>query len=110
MDGRLRIDVVKGEHFVILIDNFRRNLARGDLLENRHRIEQFNSANNGPPEIFSRMKQVTSSRSASQARDQVLEPRSCLIAGCSPKKCIPVAPVSRIAATRFSSKSKNASS
>src|SRR3954468_22240647 len=110
MNGRLRIHVVERNDVVIFINNFRRNFARGDLLEDCHRIEQFNSAVTGPPQIFSRMKQVTSSRSASQDRDQVLAPRKCLIAGCSPKKWIPVAPVSRIAATRFSKRSKNASS
>src|SRR6478752_5815252 len=110
MHRRLRIHIVEGNYVRVFEDNLRRDLVRGDLLENRHRIEQFSSSAPAQLQIFSRTKQVTSSRDASQARDQALAPRRCFIDGCNPKKCISRAPVARMASMRFSSRSKNASS
>src|SRR6476620_2442897 len=86
MQRRLRVDVLESDHVIIFENDFRWNFPCDDFLEECHRIEQLNSAISPPLQIFSRMKQVTSSRSASQARVQILTPRKCLIAGCKPKK------------------------
>src|SRR5256885_929260 len=40
VDRRLRTHIMKGEHVVILKEDLRWNFPRGDLLEDRHRIEQ----------------------------------------------------------------------
>jgi hypothetical protein len=36
MHGRVRINVLKGDHIVVLPDDFRRNLSRDDFFKNRH--------------------------------------------------------------------------
>src|SRR5262245_40005621 len=57
----LRVDILERDRLIIFENDFRRDFPRDDFLEERHRIEQLNSATSPPLQIFSRMKQVTSS-------------------------------------------------
>ena len=38
---RLRIDIMKGEHVVVFVNDFRRNFAANDFLENGHAVRAF---------------------------------------------------------------------
>src|SRR6266480_6181157 len=124
MDRRLRIDIVKSDRVVVFPNDFRRNLARDDFLEDRHGKSEVRSQrpgiSNHRSEHFrrslvvvvsrSRMKQTISSRKESQARVQTRVQRKCFTHGCKEQSCRLSTPVSISELSRFSRRSKKASS
>src|SRR5882724_7537937 len=85
--------------------------AKKDMNKHKdHRNEQSSRSSPSVNVSFSRTKQTISSRSESQARDQILRPRRCFTHACSETRCKVSVPVSTSMLIRFSRRSKKASS
>src|SRR6266705_6134171 len=124
MDRGLRIYIMKSDRIVIFPNNFRRNLTRDNFFEDRHGKSEVRSQRSGisnqRSEHFSRslvvdvsrsrMKQTSSSRKASQARVQTRVQRKCFTHACNEQSCKLSTPVSISELSRFSRRSKKASS
>src|SRR5437016_14549281 len=108
---------MKRDCVIVFPDNFRRDFARDDFLEDRHGRSDIS---NQRSEHFkrslvvavsrSRMKQTISSRKASHARVQTLVQRKCFTQACNEQSCKLSTPVSINELIRFSRRSKKASS